>query len=88
MKHNIPDPGDHELSRWEEEGGTALPQASEPPQAEPRPFEIALFEALSFTAAQVKKVDVSVGPRSQTVTFKFGLTTDQVAQLDAMAARK
>ncbi len=52
---------------------------------EPQPFEKAVFEALSFEANQVRKVDVSIGPRSQSVTFKFALTSDQVKQLDAMA---
>ena len=54
----------------------------------PRPFEKAVFEALSFGADQIKKVDVSIGPRSRTVTFKFDLTADQVEQLNAMASAK
>lgn len=59
---------------------------SEKPADEPRPFEKAVFDALTFTSSQVKKVDVSIGPRSQTITFKFALTADQVAHLDKMAA--
>jgi hypothetical protein len=54
---------------------------------ETRPFESAVFDALSFTAEQVKKVDVSIDPRSQSVTFKFALTAEQVDQLNAMASR-
>ncbi len=52
---------------------------------EPRPFEKAVFDELTFTASQVRKVDVSIGQRSQSITFKFALTSEQVAQLDAMA---
>lgn len=54
--------------------------------AEVRPFDKQIFEALSFKADQVRKVDVSIGPRSQTVIFKFALTPEQLAQLDAMAS--
>jgi hypothetical protein len=49
---------------------------------EPRPFEKAVFAALQCEADQVRKVDVSIGPRSQSVTFKFALTPDQIAQLE------
>jgi hypothetical protein len=56
------------------------------PAPQPRPFEEAIFQALSFDAAQVLKVDVSIGPRSQSVTFKFALTPEQVDQLNAMAS--
>jgi hypothetical protein len=73
-----------DLRRWEDEGGQPSPPAPEPAPA--RPFEEAVFEALSFDASQVIKVDVSIGKRSQSVTFKFALTTEQVAQLDAMAS--
>ena len=48
------------------------------------PFERAIFDALCFESHQVRKVDVSIGPRSQTVTLKFALTPEQVTQLDEM----
>lgn len=53
----------------------------------PRPFEKAVFETLGFTSDQVAKVDMSLGPRSQSVTLKFKLTDDQVEQLERMMAR-
>jgi hypothetical protein len=48
------------------------------------PFEKAIFDALRFEAHQVRKVDLSIGPRSQSVTLKFALTPEQVQQLDEM----
>lgn len=50
------------------------------------PFERSIFEALHFDASQVLKADVSIGRRSQTVTFKLALTSDQVDLLNAMAS--
>lgn len=58
------------------------------PEPGPRPFERAIFEALSFEAEQVQKVEVNIGRRSQTVTFKFALTGPQIKQLDEMASRQ
>jgi hypothetical protein len=52
------------------------------------PFERAIFEALKLEAHQVRKVDLSIGPRSQTVTLKFALNADQVFQLDAMVGER
>jgi hypothetical protein len=54
---------------------------------EPRLFEKAIFDALDFTSDQVKKAEVKIGPRTQTVIFQFNLTPDQVDQLNEMASR-
>lgn len=48
------------------------------------PFEKAIFSALKLDADQVRKVDLSIGPRSQSVTLKFALTPEQIDQLNAM----
>jgi hypothetical protein len=48
------------------------------------PFEKAILDALRFESHMVRKVDLSFGPRSQSVTLKFALTPDQVKQLDEM----
>jgi hypothetical protein len=60
-------------------------EAGPAPVAPIPPFEKAIFDALKFESHQVRKVDVSIGPRSRSVTFKFALTSEQVDQLNAMA---
>ena len=50
----------------------------------PKPCEKAAYEALGLTSDQVAKVDVSIGSRTRTATFKFVLTADQVEILRAM----